>query len=325
MPEGRRISRFLGSFLKLHAEYNAAPAGPAVGNLLESVVSDPLMRRPVICLLAIVLIAVAIALLPAPVAGLGNEAELWRHRNLGKAFYEMPTTQAQAPAELKKALDLAPDSYRDRLNYGLALLRAGDVATGIAEIEKAQKQDPSLPYTWFNLGIAYKRLGRFEDATKQFERMVQLVPDEPVSHYNLGLLYELGNRPDDGFQQFQIAMKLDPNFVAPRFKMYNYYRLHENEAAARKALAEFQNVKKAQQAAGDSEDVEWCFYAELYDPAQAHPPSRDTSAPAEVKFEDRKLAGTVDPMATASRTCWSGPERAYGCTAREPTPWRTRG
>ena len=55
------------------------------------------------------------------------EDEIWRHRNLGKAFYENPTTHAQAVEEFKKALDLAPDSARERLNYGLALLRnAGD-------------------------------------------------------------------------------------------------------------------------------------------------------------------------------------------------------
>ena len=52
---------------------------------------------------------------------------------------------------------MAPDSARDRLNYGLALLRSGSTKEAIAELEKVQQQDPSLPHTWFNLGIAYKR------------------------------------------------------------------------------------------------------------------------------------------------------------------------
>ena len=30
------------------------------------------------------------------------EDRLWQHRNLGKAFYENPTTQAQAVVEFKK-------------------------------------------------------------------------------------------------------------------------------------------------------------------------------------------------------------------------------
>ncbi len=53
------------------------------------------------------------------------EERLWRFRNLGKAFYENPTTQIQAVDEFKKALDLAPNSARERVNYGLALLEPG--------------------------------------------------------------------------------------------------------------------------------------------------------------------------------------------------------
>src|SRR4029077_6547299 len=86
-----------------------------------------------------------------------QEEKLWRHRNLGKAFYENPTTQTQAVAEFKAALDLAPDSARERLNYGLALLRAGKTEEGVAELLRVQKQDPKLPHTWFNLGIVYRK------------------------------------------------------------------------------------------------------------------------------------------------------------------------
>ena len=95
--------------------------------------------------------------------------------------------------EFKKALDLAPDSAREQLNYGLALLRAGKTQEGVAQLEKVQKSHPELPHTWFNLGIVFKKQGESELALAQFERMVQLVPDEPVSHYNLGVLYKLHN------------------------------------------------------------------------------------------------------------------------------------
>ena len=71
-----------------------------------------------------------------------DEERLWQYRNLGKAFYENPTTQKQAVEEFRKARDLAPDSPREVLNYGLALLRAGDIAGGVAQLEKAQKLDP---------------------------------------------------------------------------------------------------------------------------------------------------------------------------------------
>lgn len=228
-------------------------------------------------------------------ASSSGEEALWRHRNLGKALYETPTTQAQAVDELKKALDLAPDSFRDRLNYGLALIHAGSTREGVAEIEKAQKQEPNLPHTWFNLGVAYKREGRYPDAVHQFERMIQLVPNEPVSHYNLGLLYNLTGREAEALKQFEIAAKLDAKLVAPRFQIYNVYRLLGKEEEAAKALAVFQEAKKAQKAADDSEDMEWSFYAELYDPIQAQPAPRAGAPAAALRFDDHRLAGSADP------------------------------
>jgi tetratricopeptide (TPR) repeat protein len=220
-----------------------------------------------------------------------KEELLWRYRNLGKAYFETPTTVAQAVPELKKALDLAPDSFRDRLNYGLALLRSGNNKQAVAELEKAQKQDPRLPYTWFNLGVAYKREAQYPEAIREFEGMIRLVPEEPVSHYNLGLLYNLTNREADAMKQFETAAQLDANFVAPRFQLYNLHRLSGNEEAAAKALAVFLDAKKRQKESGEeSEDVEWCYYAELYDPIQASQATPPAFAPG-VKFEDRKLAG----------------------------------
>ncbi len=224
-----------------------------------------------------------------------REETLWRHRNLGKAFYETPTGVPQAAAELKKALDIEPNSFRDRLNYGLALLRSGDLKQGMQELEKAQKQDPNSPYTWFNLGIAYKREGRYPEAIRQFEGMVHLVPTEPVSHYNLGLLYSLTRREPEALKQFEIAKELDPKLVAPRFQIYNAYRLMGKEAEAKAALAEFLKVKEAQKAADDSEDMEWCYYAELYEPIEARPAPPTEEPPLALRFADTKLAGTADP------------------------------
>src|SRR5580704_15212321 len=97
------------------------------------------------------------------------EARLWHFRNLGKAFYENPTTQKQAVDEFRAALALAPNSPREQINYGLALLRAGDAKNGIAELQKAQKLAPRIPHTWFNLGIAFKKQGDMDDALAQFQ------------------------------------------------------------------------------------------------------------------------------------------------------------
>src|SRR5436309_15535228 len=140
--------------------------------------STPMTAKRTFLLTAAVA-AAALLLLNGADSARVKEDEIWRHRNLGKAFYENPTTQTQAVDEFKKALDLAPNSARERLNYGLALLRAAKTKEGVAELEKAQKQDPKIPHTWFNLGISFKKDSEYDKAIAQLEQMTKLAPDEP--------------------------------------------------------------------------------------------------------------------------------------------------
>jgi Flp pilus assembly protein TadD len=238
------------------------------------------------------LLAAALLLAAAP----PDEQALWQHRNLGKAFYENPTTQAQAVEEFRKALDLAPNSARERLNYGLALLKAGKVDEGIAELQKVQKQDPMLPHTWFNLGIAYKKAGDDDRAREQFERMVALVPDEPVSHYNLGVLLAGEGKSAAAQAEFEKAAALAPGLAGPHFRLYNAYRKAGREADASREFAVFQEIKKREAGAAVPEDLEWSWYSEIYDPSedrgrQAVP----AAAPVKLAATPLAAAGTLDP------------------------------
>ncbi len=237
---------------------------------------------------------------PSPKAPESTAAEaLWQHRNLGKAFYENPTTQAQAVEELRQALALAPDSARERLNYGLALLKAGRTAEGVAELERVQRQDPALPHTWFNLGIAAKRASDYDKAAAQFQHMVELVPDEPVSHYNLGVLYKLLGRQADSLAQFEAAAKLAPQLAGPHFQLFNAYKQLGRSADAARELAVFQEIKKRTAGAAVPEDLEWSFYSELYDPPadKLAAGSNDgaAAAPPPLAFAAQELARGLDP------------------------------
>ena len=205
------------------------------------------------------------------------EERLWQYRNLGKAFYENPTTQIQAVGEFKKALDLAPTSARERLNYGLSLLRAGKTKEGVDELLRVQKAQPDLPHTWFNLGIVYRKDGDVEKAVPQFQRMIALVPQEPISHYNLGALYKQAGDIPKAEQQFQEAAKLNGNLAAPHFQLYNVYRQQGKKDQAATELATFQRLKKEQEGSATPEDMEWSDYAEIYDPIDI----KDGHAPAD--------------------------------------------
>ncbi|MEZ5400195.1 MAG: FG-GAP-like repeat-containing protein [Bryobacteraceae bacterium] len=250
---------------------------------------------------AIVTIALLTAGVIANRAAEGDQdlrARIDHHRNLGKAFYENPTTQLKAVDEFKAALDLAPDSSRERLNYGLALLRAGKMPEGIAELQKAQKQDPKLPHTWFNLGIVYKKESEYEKAIEQLEGMEKLVPDEAVTRYNLGVLYKLTGRATDALREFEASAKLDPNLAGPRFQLYNSYRLAGRAEEAAREEQVFHALKKMKTGAAVPEDLDWSFYAEIHDVVDPSGLADDQPA-AEVKFASKSLGSGYTGIAAA--------------------------
>ncbi len=221
------------------------------------------------------------------------EEKLWHHRNLGKAFYENPATQYDAVGEFEKALALVPDSARERVNYGLALLRAGQLEKGIAELEKAQGQDPSIPHTWFNLGITFKRESRYDEAIAQLEGMVRLVPDEAITHYNLGVLYKLQGDGEKSLHHLQRSAELDPSLAGPHFQLATAYRQAKRPEDSKREMTIFRELKKRDADAAVPEDLEWSFYSEIYetiDPAAAV----DAEPGAELKFESRVVAEGLD-------------------------------
>jgi tetratricopeptide (TPR) repeat protein len=237
---------------------------------------------------------------PAP-SDPAREERLWHHRNLGKAFYENPTTQHEAVEEFRKALELAPDSPRERLNHGLALLRAGKTAEGVAELEKVQKQAPEIPHTWFNLGIAFKRESQYDKAVAQFEGMVARVPDEPVSHYQLGTLYKLAGKPELALKHFEEAARLGSHLAGPRFQLFNAYKQAGRAEDSARELAKFKEIKAAQEGAAVPEDLEWSWYSEILDeiaPSAAGSAGFQPASSA-LKLEPAELAKGLDPATAA--------------------------
>ncbi|MEZ5354475.1 MAG: tetratricopeptide repeat protein [Bryobacteraceae bacterium] len=240
------------------------------------------MKR--ICLIGIV---VVFALAQAP-----REARLASHRNLGKAFFENPTTHPQAVEQFKQALAIEPESARERLNYGIALLANGQTKEGIAEIERVQRASPAIAHTWFNLGVQYKKAGDYDRAFAQFEKFAELVPGEPAGHYNLGTLHKLAGRMPAAIQAFERASRLNPSLAAPHFQLYNAYRQAGRREDAARELKAFQQAKTEQANAAIPEDLEWSFYSEILDEVDTRATVDD--APAPVRFVARRVAAGAE-------------------------------
>ena len=244
---------------------------------------------------------------------------LWHFRNLGKAFYENPSTQKQSVDQFRQALELAPNSVREQVNYGLALLRAGETEAGIEQLRKVQKAAPELPYTWFNLGIALKKQGDFEVALAQFRGMVKLVPNLAVAHYQIGSILKTQGDAAGAIAEFERARDLDPRLAAPHFQLYGLYRQANRQQEAAAELKLFQQIKKENEDAAVPEDMEWSFYSEIYDPADA-PPGPPPSAPV---YRTETLARDVRGVTAASLTA-GGRASLISWSASGVTVWDER-
>jgi tetratricopeptide (TPR) repeat protein len=238
-------------------------------------------------------VLLAVLLIPAILLADSGDEMLWHYRNLGKAFYENSATQYEAVETFKKALELAPDSARERVNYGLALLRAGKKPEGMAALEQAQKQDATIPHTWFKLGIESMRDAKDLQAIEQLEGMLRLVPDEPITHYNLGKLYWRNKERERALKHFERTVELAPNLAAPYYQLQMAYRQAKRLEEANKAKETFDRLKSQQAGAAVPEDLEWSYYAEIYetiDPQHA----QEASAAAALRFEPQALDQGLD-------------------------------
>ena len=257
-----------------------------------------LLNRFRVGLFACVLAGCAWLLLPGAPATDQQIDLLWHHRNLGKAFYENPTTQKEAVDEFRKALEMQPTSVRERINYGLALLKAGDTTAGIAELQKAQKQDPAVPHTWFNLGIIAKKDGDSATAIQQLEGMEKLVPLDSKTHYNLGVLYKQSGDREKALKELETAEQLDPNFAAPHLQLFNLYRQLSRPSDSKREIDTFQKIKADQAGAPIAEDAEANNYSEIYDPIDVPMPLAET---AKLQYSDRIIAEKVNGFAPIDR------------------------
>ena len=233
-------------------------------------------------------------------------AALQEIRNLGKAFYETPGSAQQAVEQLQIAAQRNARSAQDRLNYGLALLRAGSGEEGMAEIRAAQKLDPALPHTYFNLGIEYKKAGEAEKAIAELQQMEKLVPDEAKTQYNLGALYKQIGDTSRAVEKFERAAELDPSMAAPRFQLFGIFRRSDRGRADRE-LEKFKQLKAAQEGAAVAEDVDWSFYSELYDPSLA---DGSAAAPAPFVFAAADLGALGEKPLGALTFDFDGDRRA---------------
>lgn len=131
------------------------------------------------------------------------------HSTLG-AVYSASGKNAEAIAELKRAISLAPNSDQVYRRLGGVYLGMGQASPAIDAFQKAIQMNP---YYWVSeneLGDAYYQLGNYPKALEAFQQVTALEPDIDVGYENIGNIYLQQGKYQDSITYFQKAIQIEP-------------------------------------------------------------------------------------------------------------------
>jgi tetratricopeptide (TPR) repeat protein len=139
------------------------------------------------------------------------EARHWGYFYARGTAYERMKNWPAAEADLKKALQLAPDQPLI-LNYlGYSWIDQGrNMKEGMKLIEKAVQLKPDDGYIVDSLGWAHYKQGNYKEAVRYLERAVEIKPEDPTLNDHFGdALWQVGREREAKFQWSQ-ALSLNP-------------------------------------------------------------------------------------------------------------------
>ncbi len=139
-----------------------------------------------------------------------NDALPEVHFSLGNVYNASGKT-VEAIAELKRALELAPNSDDGYRGLGKAYLTLGQKDQALHAYQKAVEINP---YYWVNynaIGQAYSELGEYDKALIALRRVIELEPENSFGYLNVGVVYFQQGKYEECLPYFQKANQLQPN------------------------------------------------------------------------------------------------------------------
>ena len=132
---------------------------------------------------------------------------------------------SSARTAINKALELAPGNARALYYRALLERRNSESAEEIADLKKVVELYPQSRDARRELGVAYYQQHYPQLAIEQFESLQAIDPDDVAAHYNLAILYRRAGMKDKAREQSALfaTKKQDPG--APTYS-YDFLRQH---------------------------------------------------------------------------------------------------
>jgi Flp pilus assembly protein TadD len=117
---------------------------------------------------------------------------------------------ARAEAEMRKAVELAPDDPLARRDLGVLLYETGRPELALPEAEKAVALDPQNGGLLFNLGLIYQNAGRSQDAWDTLVKAEAADPQNAELQYYLGTVAVGLGKTDEAVARFKKYLATSP-------------------------------------------------------------------------------------------------------------------
>jgi len=125
---------------------------------------------------------------------------------------EKDNQHESAIQNLKKALEVNPESFQAYLKLGLIHSNMGHNELALKNYKKALEINPDSAIVYQNMGVIYDRQGNYELAVKTYKKAISINPDLPEIYYNLALTYSKTFDSDNAITYCQKAVNLKPDY-----------------------------------------------------------------------------------------------------------------
>ena len=122
---------------------------------------------------------------------------------------------------VRRAVDLAPDSFDAQLALGRALYGTGDMANATQAFRKAIALRPKEPQPRFFLATALEALGEYEQARVAYSELIRLQPEKAEGHLGLGVLLTKldATKNEEAINELQKAVSLRGDLYEARIAL----------------------------------------------------------------------------------------------------------
>jgi len=158
------------------------------------------------------------------------------HTALAGVMFRYDWDWRGAEQEIKRAVDLKPNSADAHELYGNYLTAVGQQAQAIAELRLAHELNPSALPTYSSLLAAYITGRQFDEGIEESKRALQKHPDFAFAMAWLGMGLVMKGRIADAIPVLERARMLDDNVTTAHF-LAMAHAAAGNEREARRLIA----------------------------------------------------------------------------------------